>query len=145
MIGVGFSESDVEVVAGHAGHAYGLPHAATIEAIKLEGALEALPVDPVYSGKGLAGLIALVRSRRWQPDDDVIFVHTGGTPALFAIRACWGSNNYPFAADRVECLDRQRAEQPLGQDRRTPLSGVQRVKSADRSASDAPDHARGMS
>jgi L-cysteate sulfo-lyase len=77
----------VEVVAGHAGSAYGVPHAATIEAIKLAGSLEALVLDPVYSGKGLAGLIALVRAGRWQPSDNVVFVHTGGAPALFAYRS----------------------------------------------------------
>jgi hypothetical protein len=44
----------------------------------LAGALEALVLDPVYSGKGLAGLIALVRTGRWQPDDNVVFLHTGG-------------------------------------------------------------------
>ena len=54
-------QADVEVVAGHAGPAYGMPHAATIEAIKLAGRLEGLVLDPVYSGKGLAGLIALDR------------------------------------------------------------------------------------
>ena len=90
LIGTRFDENDVEVVAGHAGPAYGVPHAATIEAIKLAGALEALPVDPVYSGKGLAGLIALVRARRWQPDADVIFIHTGGAPALFAYQSVLG-------------------------------------------------------
>src|SRR5262252_1272047 len=55
---VAFDEADVEVIAGHAGPTYGVPHDATIEAIKLGGALEALVLDPVYSGKGLAGLIA---------------------------------------------------------------------------------------
>ena len=90
MIGTRFDENEVEVIAGHAGPAYGVPHAATIEAIKLAGALEALPLDPVYSGKGLAGLIALVRERRWQSDTDVIFIHTGGTPALFAYQAVLG-------------------------------------------------------
>ena len=90
LIGTRFDENDIEVVAGYAGPAYGVPHAATIEAIKLAGALEALPVDPVYSGKGLAGLIALVRERRWQPDTDVIFVHTGGAPALFAYQSVLG-------------------------------------------------------
>jgi D-cysteine desulfhydrase family pyridoxal phosphate-dependent enzyme len=90
LIGVRFEEHDVEVVAGHAGPAYGVPHAATIAAIKLAGALEALPLDPVYSGKGLAGLIALVRARRWQPDEDVIFIHTGGEPALFAYQSVLG-------------------------------------------------------
>jgi L-cysteate sulfo-lyase len=82
-----FDEADVEVVAGHAGPAYGVPHGATIEAIRLAGALEALVLDPVYSGKGLAGLIALARAGRWQRDDDIVFVHAGGAPALFAYRA----------------------------------------------------------
>jgi len=90
LIGTRFDENDVEVVAGHAGPAYGVPHAATIEAIRLAGALEALSLDPVYSGKGLAGLIALVRQGRWQADMDVIFVHTGGAPALFAYQSVLG-------------------------------------------------------
>ena len=81
---VPFDEADVDVVAGHAGPAYGVPHAASMEAIRLAGRLEALPLDPVYSGKGLAGLIALVRSGHWQKDEDVVFVHTGGSAALFA-------------------------------------------------------------
>ena len=48
--------------------------------------LEGLVLDPVYSGKGLAGLIAMVQSGRWTKDHDVVFVHTGGAPALFAYR-----------------------------------------------------------
>jgi L-cysteate sulfo-lyase len=87
LLDTNIREADVEVVAGHSGPAYGIPHAATIEAIKLAGALEALMVDPVYSGKGLAGLIALVRANRWQPHEDVIFIHTGGAPALFAYQS----------------------------------------------------------
>jgi L-cysteate sulfo-lyase len=82
-----FDETDVEVIAGHAGPAYGVPHDATIEAIKLAGTLEALVLDPVYSGKGLAGLIALIRAGWWQPEDNVVFLHTGGAPALFAYRS----------------------------------------------------------
>ncbi|MBV8651318.1 MAG: D-cysteine desulfhydrase family protein [Alphaproteobacteria bacterium] len=85
-----FSEADVEVVAGHAGPAYGVPHPATIEALRLAGTLEALPLDPVYSGKGLAGLIALVRAGRWRDDDDIVFIHTGGAPALFAYESALG-------------------------------------------------------
>ncbi len=90
LLGVRFSESAIEVVAGHAGPAYGVPHAATIEAIKLAGALEGLVLDPVYTGKGMAGLIALVRAGRWRRDEDVIFVHTGGAPALFAYESALG-------------------------------------------------------
>ncbi len=90
LLNTGFDAAAVEVVAGHAGPAYGVPHPATIEAIRLAGMLEALPVDPVYSGKGLAGLIALIRQGRWRADDDVVFVHTGGAPALFAYQSALG-------------------------------------------------------
>ncbi|HZV56393.1 MAG TPA: D-cysteine desulfhydrase family protein [Sphingobium sp.] len=86
-LGASFDESHVEVVAGHAGPAYGVPHQATIEAMKLAGSLEALVLDPVYSGKGLAGLLALARAGRWRADEDVVFIHTGGTPALFAYQS----------------------------------------------------------
>ena len=87
LLEASFDDADVQVVAGHAGPAYGVPHDATVEAIKVAGALEALVLDPVYSGKGLAGLIALVRAGWWQPDDNVVFLHTGGEPALFAYRS----------------------------------------------------------
>jgi L-cysteate sulfo-lyase len=85
-----FDEEMVEVIAGHAGPAYGVPHDATIEAIRLAGRLEGLPLDPVYSGKGLAGLIALIRQGRWRKDENVIFLHTGGAPALFAYQSALG-------------------------------------------------------
>jgi L-cysteate sulfo-lyase len=90
LLDVPFDEATVEVVAGHAGPAYGVPHEATIEAIRLAGQLEALPLDPVYSGKGLAGLIALIRQGRWRKDEDVVFLHTGGAPALFAYQSALG-------------------------------------------------------
>ena len=86
LLGRALDVARVEVVAGHAGPAYGIPHAATIEAVKLAGRLEALALDPVYSAKGLAGLIALIRSGRWTAADDVVFIHTGGAPAIFAYR-----------------------------------------------------------
>jgi L-cysteate sulfo-lyase len=85
-LGLPFDAAAVDVVAGFAGPAYGVPHAATIDAIRLVGRLEALLLDPVYSGKGLAGLIALIGAGRWTADHDVVFVHTGGAPALFAYR-----------------------------------------------------------
>jgi L-cysteate sulfo-lyase len=90
LLDISFDEASIEVVAGHAGPAYGVPHAATIEAIRLAGKLEALPLDPVYSGKGLAGLIALIREGRWRKGEDVVFVHTGGAPLLFAYQSMLG-------------------------------------------------------
>lgn len=90
LLDVAFDDTAVEVIAGHAGPSYGVPHEATIEAIRLAGRLEGLPLDPVYSGKGLAGLITLVRQGRWRGDEDVIFLHTGGSPALFAYQSALG-------------------------------------------------------
>ena len=84
LLGVGFDPGRLEVVAGHAGPAYGVAHAATLEALRMAARLEALVLDPVYSAKGLAGLLALVRAGRWGTGQDVVFVHTGGAPAVFA-------------------------------------------------------------
>lgn len=83
LLGVAFDPRTLEVVAGHAGPAYGVPHDATLEALRLAARLEALVLDPVYSAKGLAGLIALAQRGRWRADQHVVFIHTGGAPSLF--------------------------------------------------------------
>ncbi|MEM7019751.1 MAG: D-cysteine desulfhydrase family protein [Pseudomonadota bacterium] len=86
LLDIDFTETSIEVVAGLSGPGYGIPHAKTISAIHLMGRLEGLIVDPVYSGKGLAGLISLIQAGRWSRDEHVVFVHTGGEPAVFAYR-----------------------------------------------------------
>ena len=45
---------------------------------------EGLVLDPVYEGKVMAGVIGLVRAGEFTPDDDVLFVHLGGIPAIHA-------------------------------------------------------------
>ena len=90
MLDATYRDRDVEVVAGHAGPAYGVPHQATMEAMRLAASLEGLLLDPVYSGKGLAGLLAMIRAGRWPADADVVFLHTGGEPALFAYAGVLG-------------------------------------------------------
>jgi L-cysteate sulfo-lyase len=89
LLGVDGSWTDevVEIVAGYAGPSYGVPDAATLEAIGVAARLEALALDPVYAGKGMAGLIGLVRSGRFSTEDIVIWLHTGGSPGLFAYPA----------------------------------------------------------
>ena len=62
---------------------YGQVNEQTTEAILLAARSEGLLLDPVYSGKTLAGLISLTRDGTIEPDWNVLFVHTGGTPALF--------------------------------------------------------------
>ncbi len=76
--------SSVIVDDGYVGAGYGLPAKSTLEAIDLAAKLEGLLLDPVYSGKGFAGLIGLVRAGFFKPSDNVLFLHTGGSAALFA-------------------------------------------------------------
>jgi 1-aminocyclopropane-1-carboxylate deaminase/D-cysteine desulfhydrase-like pyridoxal-dependent ACC family enzyme len=47
---------------------------------------EGVILDPVYTGKAMAGLIDMIKNRRFKKEDNVIFIHTGGTPALFPYR-----------------------------------------------------------
>ena len=54
------------------------------EAILLAARTEGLVLDPVYTGKAMAGLIAARREGRIGPDTRTVFVHTGGAPGLFA-------------------------------------------------------------
>ena len=68
----------------HRGPGYGLPTPAMIEAVTLVAQQEGVLLDPVYSGKAMAALIAEIRAGTWHRDDHVMFLHTGGNPALFA-------------------------------------------------------------
>jgi L-cysteate sulfo-lyase len=73
----------VQVLDGYVGVDYGQPTTGMREAVHFCAHLEGLFLDPVYTGKVMAGLIDLVRQRRFAKDQTVVFVHTGGTPALF--------------------------------------------------------------
>ena len=73
----------VQVDHGQRGPAYGTPTDATREALVLAARLEGLILDPVYTGKAMAGLLAACRDGRFAPDDEIVFLHTGGMPALF--------------------------------------------------------------
>ncbi|MCG8558777.1 MAG: D-cysteine desulfhydrase, partial [Hyphomicrobiales bacterium] len=64
-----------------------VPTDAMIEAVTLFARFEGVLLDPVYTGKAAAGLIALIREDRFRKGETVVFLHTGGTPALFAYRA----------------------------------------------------------
>ena len=69
---------------------YGEPNVGAREALDLAARLEGLVLDPVYSGKAMAGLIAAAREGRLPEDGLITFVHTGGLPALFSPRyAAW--------------------------------------------------------
>lgn len=78
------SRDAVEANDQYFGEAYGMPTPAMKEAVDLLARTEAVLLDPVYSGKAMAGLIDLVRKGRFGKDENVVFVHTGGQAGLFA-------------------------------------------------------------
>ncbi len=81
---VGVPAAAVMVEDAHVGPGYSLPTDAMVEAIQLFARYEGILLDPVYTGKTAAGLIALVRSGRFAAGERVLLVHTGGSPALYA-------------------------------------------------------------
>jgi D-cysteine desulfhydrase len=81
------AETDVVVDDSQVGEGYGIPTDATLEAIQMLALTEGIFLDPVYTGKAFAAMLADIRSGAIASDQTVIFLHTGGTPALFAKRA----------------------------------------------------------
>lgn len=75
---------EVRLDQARIGPGYGAPTEASREALDLMARLEGVVLDPVYTGKAMAGLIAAVRTGEITEGEQVVFVHTGGTPALFA-------------------------------------------------------------
>lgn len=65
------------------GPGYALPSDEMVEAVRMLARLEGVLLDPVYSGKAMAGLIGLVRAGELKRGERVLFLHTGGSPALF--------------------------------------------------------------
>jgi D-cysteine desulfhydrase len=72
------------------GPRYGEPNAGALAAIKLLAAQEGILLDPVYTGKAMAGLLDGVGRQRFN-DGPVLFLHTGGAPALFAYTNAWSA------------------------------------------------------
>jgi 1-aminocyclopropane-1-carboxylate deaminase len=89
LIGLGrdLRDDEITVLEGWAGDYYGIPVRSTLDAIRLTGRLEGMIIDPVYEGKSMAGLIALVQAGRIGPDSTVLYAHLGGQPALNAYSA----------------------------------------------------------
>jgi D-cysteine desulfhydrase/L-cysteate sulfo-lyase len=76
--------ADPEVDDSQVGTGYGQPTAAMVEAVELVARTEGILLDPVYTGKAMAGLLARARSGAFAPGETVVFWHTGGAPGLFA-------------------------------------------------------------
>jgi D-cysteine desulfhydrase family pyridoxal phosphate-dependent enzyme len=79
-----FEARDVVVHEGFIGDGYGIPTPAGDAAIELAARTEGVFLDPTYTGKAFAGLLALAHEGRIRASESVVFVHTGGAPALLA-------------------------------------------------------------
>jgi L-cysteate sulfo-lyase len=77
------AREDIVANCDYVGSGYGFSTEGSIEAIRMLARLEGILLDPVYSGKGMAGLIDLIRRGRFQRGQNVVFVHTGGNVGLF--------------------------------------------------------------
>lgn len=77
-------KSDVIVYDEYVGAGYSLPTDGMIEAVQMLARTEGILLDPVYSGKVMAGMIDLIRKGYFKKTDNILFLHTGGSPALYA-------------------------------------------------------------
>ena len=93
-LGADFVNRERVVANGdYVGDGYGLPTPGMVEAVTLLARTEGILLDPVYAGKGFAGLLDLIRQGQFVAGENVVFLHTGGSAALFA---------YPRAFDLPE-------------------------------------------
>ena len=78
----------------YVGQGYGIPTEGMVEAIKLVAQKVGILLDPVYSGKGMAGLIDLIKKGHFKKDETVVFLHTGGSVGLFGYPNAFGLPGY---------------------------------------------------
>ncbi len=86
LLGLGLSvpREAVRTVGGYWQPKYSVPNARMVEAVQWLARSENLLLDPVYTGKAMAGLIGLAREGFFKHAERVLFLHTGGLPSLFA-------------------------------------------------------------
>jgi L-cysteate sulfo-lyase len=95
------ARDDVIANCDYVGEGYGIPTPEGIEAITMFARLEAILLDPVYSAKGAAGLIDLIRKGYFAKEERIVFLHTGGSASLFGYTSSFnfGDTSSPIAAE----------------------------------------------
>ncbi|WP_430998802.1 D-cysteine desulfhydrase [Klebsiella quasipneumoniae] len=78
------AKADIILWGDYFAPGYGTPNEEGMAAVKLLAQLEGILLDPVYTGKAMAGLIDGITQKRFKDEGPILFVHTGGAPALFA-------------------------------------------------------------
>jgi len=86
---------DITNFGGFVGERYGVPSEAGNEATRLFARHEGIILDPIYTGKAASGMIAHIRAGRFGPEDALVFVHTGGAPAIFTWNQLWADGAGP--------------------------------------------------
>ena len=86
----GVPRESVSANCDYVGGGYGIPTPGMVEAVTLLAKTEGILLDPVYSGKGMAGLIDLIRKGHFTKEQNVVFLHTGGSVALFGYPNVFG-------------------------------------------------------
>ncbi|MBB5608660.1 MULTISPECIES: D-cysteine desulfhydrase family protein [unclassified Janthinobacterium] len=81
---------EIDVDGAQRGAGYGATTPAMLDAVRLLARTQGLLLDPVYSGKAFAGMLADIAAGRYAPGQSILFVMTGGTPGLYAYRATFG-------------------------------------------------------
>ena len=82
----GVPRTAVEANCDYVGAGYGIPTEGMGEAMRMLARHEGILLDPVYSGKAMAGLIDLIRKRAFSKDENVVFLHTGGQAGISGYR-----------------------------------------------------------
>lgn len=85
-VSVSVGSDDVVLNEDYAGEEYEVPTSEALKTIKLVAQTEGIVLDPIYTGRAVAGLVDLIGKGHFRRDDNVVFIHTGGTPALFPYR-----------------------------------------------------------
>jgi D-cysteine desulfhydrase family pyridoxal phosphate-dependent enzyme len=85
-LGLEIVPDDITILDGYIKEGYGVVDREVVEVIRLVFQKEAIILDPIYTAKAMAGLIDLIRQSAFKKSENVIFLHTGGTPALFPNR-----------------------------------------------------------
>jgi len=75
---------DMTIYDGYIGEKYGVATKECLNAMKLVAKTEGIFLDPVYTGKGMAGFIDLIVKKKFKPEDTCVFLHTGGLTSIFA-------------------------------------------------------------
>ena len=83
-LGIEVTAEELEINDSYIGEGLGIASEECVNAIRLFAQTEGIFLDPVYTGQAMAGLIDLVKKGRFKSTDTVVFIHSGGVPALFA-------------------------------------------------------------